>query len=224
MIEYFIYELKKDIATLIFTALLLIVLISTIPYDTQFSGLAIGSGLLVTAYMLFLVYRCINLLTDDLFSNKRLFVFSLPISKLNIVIGKYLYACVYIAVMLLSLILSAFITSFRLGQSMFGQNLTEGMFSTFTTCILIYSFIYLTMTIGKILFNSKNKSIILSAFFCVVGIIIEVNVVSEIFLRYADSIESFLRLLTVYISTFNLILSLIFTFISGFLLKKFLDV
>ena len=49
MIKYFIYELKKDIPTLLFTALLLIILI--VPYNTKFEGLAVGSGLLIAAYI-----------------------------------------------------------------------------------------------------------------------------------------------------------------------------
>lgn len=224
MIKYFIYELKKDIPTLLFTALLLIILIGGVPYNTKFEGLAVGSGLLIAAYILFLVYRCINLLTDDLFSNKRLFIFSLPISKLNIVIGKYLYACVYIAIMIISMLLSAVLIYFRAKEvEMFGQNILEGVFSTFSSCLLIYSFIYLTMAIGKILFNSKSKAIILTTFCCVIGIIVEINTITYLFAEYVDSLEIFFNI-TNYVSVFNLILSFVFTIIAGVLLNKFLDV
>lgn len=223
MIKYFIYELKKDIKTLLFTNILLIILIGGLPYNTKYETLGVGISLLVSAYILFLIYRCINLLVDDLFSNKRFFIFSLPISKENIVLGKYLYAIFYILTTLVALFISALILQLRSNNDFAYSNIFEGALSAFAASILFYSFIYFMMSLGKILFNSKHKSTVLASIGTVIGLIIYTNITSEIFTKYVYTLQNFYEIST-YFTIANIILSLIFTSLSALILKKYLDV
>ncbi len=228
MIKYFKYILKKDYKTLFSSALLLIFLILfTCFLNKEHNNKPIFASLIIFSmgYVFFIAYRCIALLTKDLYSNEKYFTFTLPISKVGIAFGKYLYALLYIIVMQISILIIIFLTSYNrmMASNVDIKNHIIIPSLTFITFfILLYSVYYVLLVTGKILLKNEKIAKAFAVTLSIVIISIIINIVTNLLFDRPYNPEVY-RLAYIILTLVYTITSIILTGISGILLEKYLD-
>ena len=176
-------------------------------------------------YVFFIAYRCIALLTKDLYSNEKYFTFTLPISKVGIAFGKYLYALLYIIVMQISILIIIFLTSYNrmMASHVDIKNQIINPSLTFITFfILLYSIYYVLLVIGKILLKNEKIAKTFAVALSIVIISIILNIVTNLLFDRPYNLEVY-RLAYIILSLVYISISIILTGISGILLEKYLD-
>ncbi|MDK9581201.1 hypothetical protein QQA45_06875 [Sneathia sanguinegens] len=224
MIKYFIYIFKKDFLTLLGTAILLLIGNFSLQYTP-----AINSGLfkfivfiLYSIYIFFLIYRCIEYVTADLFNNRKYFTYTLPLSKYSIQFGKLLYALVYSIIMVSTLIFIICIS--KNNMEIFNiktSNIILFIFTTSSTCLFIYSIANISFVLGKIFTNSKMVCGFLAMILIIFATVFDTNSVTKLFNFFNLENETIAILV---ILAIHLVYSIILTFISSYLLDKKLEV
>ncbi len=227
MIKYFKYILKKDYKTLFSSALLLIFLILfTCFLNKEHNNKPIFVSLIFSmGYVFFIAYRCIALLTKDLYSNEKYFTFTLPISKVGIAFGKYLYALLYIIVMQISILIIIFLTSYNrmMASNVDIKNQIIIPSLTFITFFIrLYSVYYVLLVTGKILLKNEKIAKAFAVTLSIVIISIIINIVTNLLFDRPYNPEVY-RLAYIILTLVYTITSIILTGISGILLEKYLD-
>ena len=176
-------------------------------------------------YVFFIAYRCIALLTKDLYSNEKYFTFTLPISKVGIAFGKYLYALLYIIVMQISILIIIFLTSYnRMMASHIDikNHIIIPSLTFITFFILLYSVYYVLLVTGKILLKNEKIAKAFAVALSIIIISIIINIVTNLLFDRPYNLEVY-RLAYIILTLVYTITSIILTGISGILLEKYLD-